>query len=201
MTSIEYSIRVLEQEAGAAYIRSVLAQDWHALARPLATEFENVKGIIETFLPTTCTAAAAHDFQTGGVTRTAISQKWIVDVTQAFFHGSTDRLLLAQEPLAQRCDPVQDWQRPQIHYCGEDIYYVCTSDTLRDQLETVFRFATALPWSLAILTALPDAERGRLLNADALEENDLVTLCRNTRAIIVGGVYDAEGYLVWKREA
>lgn len=195
---VDYNVRVLAQEPSAAYIRSVLSQDRHLLGITLAEEFKESCGIIQTLLPPNLPRHPEENFEWGGMTSEHASKKWIISLIVEFLKGSPDHLLVIQDTFLKR-DNLEEWHKPWAYFHESDMYYLLPADSSPETIGRVLRFAITLPWTIAVLTTLPAPERDQLLNAEKIESNILIALGKNTTAIILGGVYDDEGYLVWNR--
>jgi hypothetical protein len=77
--------------------------------------------------------------------------------------------------------------------------YLATSLSNLSEIEKALRYATSLPYFIAILTTATVGDPILDPDVGSVDERQLESLCHSTSAIIVNA-YDDEGYLVWYRQ-
>jgi hypothetical protein len=181
------------------YIQGELGNGWD-LAASLLKWIPLDQGVISTYLPENIPASIASDFRIS-IYKTAGDSYWneiesqIMTDIHVILGGKRNRYFIV-ESLAEEVS--NSWKiKPGDYFKYLNwIYFFRTGSSDNNELRTIFRHSRDYPF-IAIVTSLPE-KTPPLHLGQVIDDRVMDELVKRVDMILIG-VYDAEGLLIWKK--
>jgi hypothetical protein len=133
-------------------------------------------------------------FDQGGVVDSQHSIKWIVEVIRSYLSGGTDRLVVLEDALSRRGDPVIDRLQSRIRYIGAEVYYLLgATDANEYAIATSLSEADSPHQLVCVFTQQGKTTAREKKDAD-ITQDELEEWARTAQAVVVSA-YDGEGFV------
>jgi hypothetical protein len=167
-----------------------------SLARLVRREIDLSRGRCFTFLPPSTPEERRFNFLEGGLIRVAPANSVFATLAQGALVSARHGVLVAENALARREDPVFD-REPAERFCfGDDVYeYVTAEAVTLDAIEDAFRIADA-GYTLNAVVATP-SEGIFLPRSRATASETVLRKVAEHVALVFTRAYDGEGFVVW----
>jgi hypothetical protein len=172
-------------EAGTEYLRKRLSEGL-SLSRAVLRELNVRQGDVVTYAPPEIPQSALSNFDQGGVMGAERSQDHIERVLGEAMSSHEQNVLVAENRLAKRDDPVLRRRRVRTFIFGDETYHWTSA---RTEIDAVLRSA-ASHWLTCFVTSI-EHELGASPSA-----KDLQWLATKVELLAISA-YDEEGYVVW----
>ena len=145
------------------------------------------------WLPGDAALDATTNFAEGGIATLEESRRWLVSVIQSYLTSGPDRLVVLEDALSRRGDPVLDRLQSTVRYHGDEVYQILTVTSSNEfAINTTLAEAEAPHQLVCVFT------RGASSHASGaadIEQPELESWADFASAVAVKA-YDGEGYVV-----
>lgn len=144
------------------------------------------------WLPGDVAPEAITKFAEGGIAALEESRRWLVSVIQSYLASGPDRLVVMEDALARRGDPVLDRLQSTVRYHGDEVYRTLTVVSSNEfAINTTLAEAEAPHQLVCVFTcgSSPHAS-----GSAEIEQPELESWADLASAVAVKA-YDGEGYV------
>ena len=144
------------------------------------------------WLPRDIAPAALIKFSEGGVANLEESRRWLAGVVQAYLTSGSDHLVVVEDVLSRRGDPVLSRLQSPVRYYRDEVYRVLgATDSNEFSITTTLSEAEAPHQLVCVFTASPDFPGS---DSEDIREREIQAWATLASAVAVKA-YDGEGYV------
>ncbi len=164
----------------------------NALASAVAERYRASGDECATRLPDGVAPEVLVKFTEGGTGDSDESDRWLVEIIQAYLSEGADRAVVVEDALSRRGDAVLDRLQSRVRFYNDEVYRVLTpSDNSDYAIKVTLSEADASYQLVCVFTRTPGNADD---SCDEIKQEELESWCDATEAVAVRA-YDGEGYV------
>lgn len=177
---------------GIGYVMSRLALG-NSLARLITKR--TLHGRCITYLPNEVDVELGLNFDEGGIARASAATAWLSAAIQSYLQRRPENIVVFEDALSQRGDPVLERCTSRVHYFGQEVYHLLGHDDLNEEFIEATIAAADSPHQLVCIFTRDVDSSGE---TSEISNSRLHAWVRSVEAVATSA-FDSEGFIILER--